>query len=277
MRFTRAARTAVVGPLRRRLVSTTRPPRAKALSRSDNPRLDRIAEAKAQALEGEVEGHSTTGALVITMGMVVGTGAYAWYLYGAGLLVAVGEFARGEGPAARPEDALVATVKTRVYLDVAIGRAPAERIVVGLFDKALPKTSFNFATLAKRPRSERGYVGTPFHRIIPGFMIQGGDTTTFDGRGGESCFGGAEAQFGDEALTLRHTGPGVVAMANSGPDTNGSQFFITLRDTPWLDGKHVIFGRVVEGMDVVERIAAVGSPSGAPSSTVVITACGIAS
>jgi peptidylprolyl isomerase len=255
-----------------RLLSTGGRPRPRR--KRDNPLLTRIEESKRQALEGEVEGHSTTGSLIITLGMVGVTGWYGWYLYGAGLMDSVLEFAAGEGAANHPEDPMHAEVGTRVWMEIQIGRAAPERIVIGLFDRALPKTSFNFATLAKRSRADLGYVGTPFHRIIPNFMIQGGDTTRGDGRGGKSVFA-SEPKFGDEALTLKHTAAGVLSMANSGVDTNGSQFFITLRETPWLDGKHVVFGRVVEGLEVLEKIADVGAADGTPSASVSIAACGI--
>jgi len=115
------------------------------------------------------------------------------------------------------------------------------------------------------------YKGSIFHRIIPQFMLQGGDFTDGNGRGGESIYG---EKFADESFAIKHTGAGDLSMANAGPNTNGSQFFITTIKTSWLDGRHVVFGKVLEGMDVVYKVEAVGSQSGKPSKEVVITDSG---
>jgi len=164
----------------------------------------------------------------------------------------------------------------KVALDVTIDGKAAGSITIELFADVVPKTAENFRALCtgEKGMGKSGkplsYAGSPFHRIIPGFMIQGGDFTRGNGTGGESIYG---ETFADESFQLKHTAPGIVSMANAGPNTNGSQFFITVAETPWLDGHHVVFGKVVDGMDVVKAMEAEGSRSGQTKTEVVLAGC----
>merc|ERR1712060_894944 len=172
----------------------------------------------------------------------------------------------------------LAEVTQKVYFDIEVDGASAGRIVMGMFGNTVPKTAKNFATLADGSAGKGNsgkdlhFKGSKFHRIIPGFMAQGGDFTRGDGRGGESIYGG---RFNDENFTKQHTGRGVLSMANAGPNTNGSQFFLCFVATPHLDGKHTVFGQVVEGMEVLDVLEGQGmNNQGHTKSECLIADCG---
>ncbi|KNH05653.1 Chain A Cyclophilin [Perkinsela sp. CCAP 1560/4] len=168
----------------------------------------------------------------------------------------------------------------KVFFDITIASSPAGRLVFELYADAVPKTAENFRALCtgEKGKGTSGkplhFLGSIFHRIIPNFMCQGGDFTRHNGTGGESIYGN---KFADETFSGkagRHTGFGCLSMANAGPNTNGSQFFICTADTPWLDGKHVVFGKLVEGSAVLKMMEQQGSGNGTTRQKVAIANCG---
>ena len=164
-----------------------------------------------------------------------------------------------------------------VYFDIEIDGKAEGRVTFGLFGDTIPKTAENFRALCtgEKGLTKSGkplhYQGSSFHRVIPDFMLQGGDFTHGTGVGGESIYGG---KFDDENFKVKHTQPGLLSMANAGPNTQGSQFFITTVPTPWLDGKHAVFGKVIEGMDLVKKIEGFGSGSGKTGKKITISESG---
>ncbi|XP_036730190.1 peptidyl-prolyl cis-trans isomerase A-like [Balaenoptera musculus] len=162
------------------------------------------------------------------------------------------------------------TVNPTVFSDIAGGGEPWGRVSFELFADKVPKTAENFRALSTGEKGF-GYKDSCFHRIIPGFMCQGSDFTRHNGTGGKSISG---EKFDDENFLLKHTGPGILSVANAGPNTNGYQFFICTAETEWLDGKHVVFGKVKEGMNIVEAMERFGSRNGKTSKKITIADCG---
>ena len=165
---------------------------------------------------------------------------------------------------------------SQVFFDIAINNQNVGRVVIDLHADT-PKTAENFRALCT---GEKGvgksgkplhFKGCAFHRVIPGFMAQGGDFTRFNGTGGESIYG---EKFPDENFNRKHTGPGDLSMANAGPNTNGSQFFLCFDAFPHLDGKHTVFGKVSSGMEILGQMEQFGSQSGQTKCPVVIADCG---
>lgn len=204
-----------------------------------------------------------------------GAGGVAYAVYYAVRSQFVGDDDQVVGDANGPV-APQADITSRVFFDVSIDNQPAERIVIGLYGNVVPKTAQNFEALCRGDqyagKQRLAYEGSKFHRVIPNFMIQGGDFIHHNGFGGMSIYGG---KFPDENFSLRHVGPGVLSMANSGPNTNSSQFFITTKATPHLNGRHVVFGVVEDGWDVVKKIESNGGSSGRPEKQMTIVKAGV--
>lgn len=172
--------------------------------------------------------------------------------------------------AARRQFSTTSRNLSKVFFDLTINGEKQPRMVFDLFENEVPKTAENFRALCTGEKGF-GFKDSIFHRVIPGFMAQGGDITHFNGYGGKSIYG---AKFEDENFNIKHTKPGQLSMANAGPNTNGSQFFITTVACPWLDGHHVVFGELIEGMDTLKSVEGVGSSSGQPKSEVKIVESG---
>merc|ERR1712198_570247 len=166
---------------------------------------------------------------------------------------------------------ILSTMATvRVFFDVTADGAPVGKVIMELRADVVPKTAENFRALCTGEKGF-GFKGSSFHRVIPNFMCQGGDFTAGNGTGGKSIYGN---KFEDENFSLKHTEPGILSMANAGPNTNGSQFFICTVVTSWLDGKHVVFGKVTSNMELVKKVEACGTGNGKPKQEVMIADCG---
>eukprot|EP00941_MAST-03F_sp_MAST-3F-sp1_P002297 g2297.t1 len=226
----------------------------------------------------------------VSLGVVLGVATVAWSYHcytkkiGAFRLLYKEDEVKAfleEQAAASLDPAMKQKITDRVFFDVEVDDEPAGRIIFGLFGELAPRTAENFRKLCTGEvsiKTKSGdsfplhFKGSLFHRAIPKFMVQGGDITRHDGSGGWSIYG---RFFDDETFELEHSGPGLLSMANSGKGTNSSQFFITTGKAHHLDGKHVIFGRVLDGVDTVQRIELAGTKFGEMQVKVKVVDCGI--
>lgn len=231
-----------------------------------NKQLDSIMEEQAKVAPPAEGSFRPFAAMYLLMGLAFGGG----FAYVNGYIPGV-----NEGGIWQEDCDVIPLYKGNpvVFMDVSIAGSAPERIVVQLRSDLTPRTAENFLRLCTGDNPKGlSFEGSRFHRIIEGHLVQGGDVTRHDGYGSESVFGGA---FEDENHHLLHSGEGILAMANAGkPNTNGSQFFITLDKLGYCDGKYVVFGNVVSGMETVRRIGKLGTPSGAASTEVVVSRCG---
>jgi cyclophilin family peptidyl-prolyl cis-trans isomerase len=274
--LSRSGRGSVATQMRKFASSSSPQPAPGSTSSTSTPSSARSGSSSSSSLLWQLATFAAVGVTFVGVGSFLNDPSWGSTTSGTGTDkqgLLVGATANGKQ---QPPTTSQAEITSRVFFDISIANQPAGRIVMGLYGNVVPKTVQNFETLCKgteKAATQRlAYEGSSFHRIIPNFMIQGGDFTRHDGTGGRSIYGN---KFDDENFQIKHTGPGLLSMANAGKNTNGSQFFITVTKTPHLDGKHVVFGIVEDGWNVVKMIEDCGDRSGKPFKKVIITKAGI--